>query len=210
MKGTFTTKKIAGMAMLAALSIVFALFIRFPLIPTAPFLEYDAADIPIFLGTFMYGPFAGLIITVVVSIIQGTTVSAGSGFIGILMHIFATGSYVLVAGLIYQHNRKFKGALLGMLLGSIVMVGTMILWNIIFTPIFLGLSREIVYGMLLPAILPFNLAKATINSAATILLYKRTHKLFNLILKDDSTPKRCKAVVDKKENNENELPIKED
>lgn len=209
MKSTFTTKKIAGMGMLAALSIVFAIFVRFPLIPSALFLEYDAADIPIFLGAFMYGPVAGLIITVVVSIIQGTTVSAGSGFIGILMHIFATGSYVLIAGFIYQHKRTFKGALFGMLCGSIVMVGTMILWNIIFTPIFLGWPRKVVYGMLLPAILPFNLIKAGINSAATILLYKRTHKLFNLILKEDNRKNYINNGRTSKKT-ENELPSKED
>lgn len=188
MKTMFSTKKLAALGMLAALSVVLALLVRFPIIPTASFLEYDAADIPIFLGTFLYGPIHGLILTVIVSIIQGVTVSAGSGFIGILMHIFATGSYVLVAGFFYRYVRTMKGALVAMVLGSVVMVGTMIAWNIIFTPIFMGVPRNVVLGMILPAILPFNVIKVAINSTATLILYKRVQTLFRFILKE---PKTC-------------------
>lgn len=186
----FSTKKLAALGMLAALSIVLALLVRFPIIPTASFLEYDAADIPIFLGTFLYGPVPGLILTVVVSVIQGTTVSAGSGFIGILMHIFATGSYVLAAGFFYRYTRTMKGAIVAMILGSVAMVGTMIVWNIIFTPIFMGVPKSVVLGMILPAILPFNVIKVGINSAATLILYKRVQTLFRFILKE---PKTCET-----------------
>lgn len=191
MKTYFSTKKIAAMGMLAAMSIVLALLVRFPIIPTASFLEYDAADIPIFLGTFLYGPVAGIILTALVSVIQGVTVSAGSGFIGILMHFFATGSYVLVAGFLYRYKRTMKGALIAMAFGSLVMVGTMMIWNIVFTPIFMGVPRSVVLGMILPAILPFNVIKAVINSAATLALYKRVQTLFNFLLKDK--PKNCET-----------------
>ena len=91
-------RKLVTMAMLAALSIVLVYVVHFPIFPAAPFLEYDPADIPILIGTFAYGPVAGIILTVVVSVIQGMTVSASSGFMGIAMHIFATSILVLVAG----------------------------------------------------------------------------------------------------------------
>ena len=70
------TLKLAKMAMLVAISIVLVLLIHFPLFPAAPFLEYDPADIPIFIGTFAFGPAAGVLLTVLVSVIQGATVSA--------------------------------------------------------------------------------------------------------------------------------------
>ena len=70
------TAKLSKMAMLAAISIVLVLLVHFPLIPAAAFLEYDPADIPIFIGTFAFGPVAGVILTVVVSVIQGLTVQA--------------------------------------------------------------------------------------------------------------------------------------
>ena len=45
------TRKLTTLAMLAALAIVLVALIHFPLVPAAPFLEYDPADIPIFIGT---------------------------------------------------------------------------------------------------------------------------------------------------------------
>ena len=113
--------KIAKMAMLVAVSIVLVMIIHFPIFPAVAFLEYDPADIPIFLGTFAYGPLAGFALTVVASIIQGMTVSAGSGFIGILMHIFATGSFVLVAGNWYKFHKTKKQAVVALVLGCLVM-----------------------------------------------------------------------------------------
>ncbi|MFR6343390.1 MAG: hypothetical protein ACLUO4_00285 [Christensenellales bacterium] len=48
------------MAVLVALSVIMLLLIRFPIFPSAAFLEYDPADIPIFLGTFAMGRWQGL------------------------------------------------------------------------------------------------------------------------------------------------------
>ena len=79
------TRKLTTLAMLAALAIVLVALIHFPLVPAAPFLEYDPADIPIFIGTFLFGPAAGLALTAVVCVIQGVTVSAASGPIGIII-----------------------------------------------------------------------------------------------------------------------------
>ncbi|MEG1510156.1 MAG: ECF transporter S component, partial [Clostridia bacterium] len=106
-----SSKKIAGLGILSALSIVLASVIHFPLFAIAPFLEYDPADIPIFITTFMYGPLTGLIITIFVSLIQGFTVSAQSGVYGIIMHVIATGTFVIVAGNIYKHKKTLKMAI---------------------------------------------------------------------------------------------------
>ena len=40
-------RKITVMAMLAAVAVVSVYFIKFPLLPSAPFLEYDIADVPV-------------------------------------------------------------------------------------------------------------------------------------------------------------------
>ena len=77
------TLRLATLGMLAALAVLLVALIHFPLIPAAPFLEYDPADVPILIGTFLYGPWAGLGLAGVVCIVQGVTVSAGSGPIGI-------------------------------------------------------------------------------------------------------------------------------
>ena len=182
-----STKKMAVMAMLAAVSVLLVL-IHIPF-PPAPFLEYDPADIPILIGTFAYGPTAGIIITVVVSIIQGFTLSASSGIIGIVMHILATGSFALVAGLIYQRKKTRKSAILALGLGVITMTVMMALMNLIFTPIFMGTPVETVAGMLLPIIIPFNLMKAAINAVATLLLYKAVSRFIKEERPEISTKK---------------------
>lgn len=182
MNVTNQTKKMVTIAMLIAISVVLVALIHFPIIPAAAFLEYDPADIPIFLGTFLFGPAAGLIITIIVSVIQGLTVSAQSGIYGILMHIFATGSFVLVAGNIYKRARSKKGAIISLVCGVIVMTCVMLVFNVIITPLFMGTPRSVVVAMLIPVILPFNLAKAGINAIITYLIYKplRVH-LFKFV-----------------------------
>ena len=167
-----STRQLVSMAMLGAISIVLVSAIHFPLIPAAAFLEYDPADIPILICAFAYGPMAGLLLTVVVSFIQGMTVSAQSGIIGIIMHIFATGFCVLVAGNIYKKNKTKKTAVIALICGAIVQTLAMIVMNMIFTPLFMGAPLEVVMSMMVPAIIPFNGLKAGINCAITFFLYK--------------------------------------
>lgn len=85
-------EKLVKLALLCAMSLVLMYVVRFPLIPSLPFLEYDMADVPILIGAFMFGPLEGLLLTAVVSLLQALTVSAGSGWVGCAMHFFATGN----------------------------------------------------------------------------------------------------------------------
>lgn len=165
------TVRLAKMGMLVAISIVLVYFVHFPIFPAVPFLEYDPADIPILMGTFAFGPAAGVLLTVVTSIIQGVTVSAQSGLYGILMHIIATSVLVLVAGIIYKKNKTRKGAVIGLVSGLIAMTIVMIGANLIITPIFMGVPRKLVWD-LMPFIAGFNAIKAGINGIITFALYK--------------------------------------
>lgn len=171
-KKRISTRQMVSMAMLGAISIVLVAAVHFPLIPAAAFLEYDPADIPILIGAFAFGPVAGLLMTIVVSFIQGITVSAQSGIIGIVMHILATGSCVLVAGGIYSRNKTKKTAVIALVCGALVQTLAMIVMNMIFTPLFMGAPLEVVMSMMVPAIIPFNLLKAGINCTITFFLYK--------------------------------------
>lgn len=172
------TVRIAKMGMLVAISIVLVWIIHIPF-PAAPFLEYDPADIPILIGTFAFGPLGGVVLTVVTAVIQGLTVSAGGGAYGIIMHIIATGTFVLVAGFIYRWKKSRKTAAIALLCGALAMVAVMIPANIFITPLFMGAPREAVIGMILPVILPFNAMKAGINSVIVFLLYKRISKFLH-------------------------------
>ena len=164
--------KLTTIAMLTALAVALTVIIHFPIIPAAPFLEYDPADIPVLVGTFLFGPWVGLGLTVLVSLAQGLTVSAASGPIGIIMHILATGAFSVIAGTVYQKKRTYGGAILGLALGALAQTVVMCGCNLVLTPIFLGSSVDEVIKLLVPAIIPFNLIKALTNSAATLVLYR--------------------------------------
>ncbi len=174
--------KLVRMGILTAMSIVLVYFIHFPIFPAAPFLEYDMADVPILIGTFLFGPAAGLMLTLAVSILQGVLVSSGSGIIGIMMHVFATGAYVLVAGNIYKHHRSMKGALLAIICGAATMIIMMIPLNLIFTGYFMGTPMNVVWELMFPVIVPFNAIKAVANGALTFMLYKSVAKVMRLEL----------------------------
>jgi riboflavin transporter FmnP len=169
-------KKLATMAVLSALSIVLMLLIRFPILPAAPYLIYEPADVPVFIGTFLFGPLAGLILTVIVSSFQAFVVNT-NGLVGLVMHIASTGSYVIAAGLIYRKYNKYSGAILAMVTGSIARAAVMVPVNLIIQPNFFGTPYDVVKSLILPAIIPFNLIKSVVNSILTALVYKRISKL---------------------------------
>ena len=176
MKTSTTTRKLTTLAMLAALSVILVALVHIPF-PPAPFLEYDPADVPIFIGTFLYGPAAGLGLTLVVSVIQGTTVSAGSGIIGIVMHLLSTGTFVVLSGSLYRKYHNRLGAAVALVVGVLSMTLVMVGCNLVVTPIFMGQPVEEVIGMLMPVIIPFNLLKAGINGLVTYLVYKPIGRL---------------------------------
>ena len=166
-------KKLVRISVLCAIAVVLVYLIHFPIIPGVTFLEYDPADISIIFIGLMYGTGWGLGATAIVSIIQGLTVSAASGPIGIIMHIIATGVCVTTISLIHKKTGKLFPALA---FGAIAMVLIMIPVNLIFTGIFMGTGVQTVVKMLIPAIIPFNAVKAGINVLVAGVLYKKLGK----------------------------------
>lgn len=165
------TAKLAKMAIMAAISCVLVLLIRIPF-PPMPFLVYDPADIPIYITTFAFGPAAGLLVTLIVSLIQAFALG-GDGIYGFIMHVLATGLFAIVAGSIYRHKKTKKEAVIALVIGVLVMTAAMCLFNYIVTPLYMGTPREAVVAILVPAIIPFNLMKGGINAVITFLVYKR-------------------------------------
>ena len=166
------TLKVVKMGVTVAISAALVYLIHFPIFPVVSFLEYDPADIPILIGTFAFGPLAGLVLTVVTSVVQGLTVSAGSGLYGILMHVIATGVLVAVSGGIYSRNKTRKTAVIALVCGMAAMAVVMMGANMVITPIFMGVPASAVWD-LMPFIVGFNVIKAGINGAVTFILYKR-------------------------------------
>lgn len=164
----FNVKKLVLLAVFTALSYVAVSLIR---IPAVAFLKYEPKDVIIVIGGFILGPLASLIIAAVTALIEMVTFSE-TGIIGCIMNLLSSACYACTAALVYKHRRTLAGALTGLLLGSIVMVAVMLLWNWLITPLYMGVEREAVVGMLVPVFLPFNALKALLNSALVLCLYK--------------------------------------
>lgn len=173
------TKKIAGISALSALSLILAMVINIRPFPVASFLVYEPADVPIMLGAYIFGIPAGLIMTIVVSVIQGVTINADGGIIGIIMHLIATGTFVIVSGLIYKKWHSNKGLILSASIGFVVWVGIMICCNMLMMPLFTGAPLKAVLALMLPAILPFNLLKAGLNAISAVILMQILKKPIN-------------------------------
>ena len=161
-------RKMIVMAMLAAIALLLVSTIR---IPVVLFLNYEPKDVAITIGGFLLGPFASLIISAVVSLVEMVTIS-DTGIIGCIMNFLSTVSFSCTAALIYKKYRTLKGAIFGLLVGSLVMIAIMLLWNWLITPLYMGGTREAVAQMLVPVFLPFNALKAGLNSGLTLALYK--------------------------------------
>ena len=162
-------KKMVLIAMMAAVAYLLAFFIR---IPVFGFLSLEPKDVILVIGGFLLGPMASFITSFVVSLVEMVTFSV-TGPIGCLMNLISSCSFACTAALIYKKRRNINGAIIGLLVGSVTVVATMLLWNYLITPLYMtGTTRSDIAGMLIPVFLPFNALKAGINSALTLLLYK--------------------------------------
>ena len=170
------TKKMVAIAMFTAASYILAVTIRFPLLPQVGFIKYSPSDIPIVIGGMILGPYATILMSLASAVLEEITIGT-TGIIGAIMNFGSTASFAVVMTAIYKRKRTDKNAILAFAVATVTMVATMVILNILLTPIYTGAPREAVMGMLLPAIIPVNLIKAVINSVASFTMYKGISKL---------------------------------
>lgn len=172
------TRQLVTMALMCAISVLLS-FIEFPLLPGVPWLKYDPSAMPALVSGFAFGPGAGLAVGIVSFVIHGILLA---DFWGTIMNILVIIGFILPATLIYRKLRTFKGAIAGLVLSVLASTIMAILGNLVITPIYLGVPVDAVVAMVLPILIPFNLIKATLNAALTLIVYK---SISNLI-----TPKK--------------------
>lgn len=167
-------RRVVCLAMLCAIAYVVMFLSKtliFAPIQIAGFLTFDLKDVVIAIGGFIFGPLSAFIISAVVSLIEMVTVS-DTGPIGLLMNVLSTIVFVCPAAFIYKCRHKLSRAVIGLILGGILMIAVMLLWNYLITPLYQNVPRAVIADMLLPVFLPFNAVKGLMNGALTIILYK--------------------------------------
>ncbi len=165
------TKKIMTMGILVGLAFASLYVIRIPIIPSASFLRFDIKDIFITIGGLAFGSWYALAGAVCVSILQMFSVSE-YGIIGLIMNTISSSSFAIPISFVYRKMSNTKGLISGLALGCVSMVAAMLLWNYLVTPLYMGVTREVVKDMILPVFLPFNLLKSTINAIITFFAFQ--------------------------------------
>lgn len=166
------TKRMTGIAVFSALAYGVSLVTNIKV----GFLSFDAKDAVITIAAFIYGPVSAIIMSFITALIE--SVSFGStGPWGALMDFISTFSFTFTASLIYKYRRKLSGAILSLGAASAVYVAVMMVANLLITPIYMGVGVEAVKSLIPTTLLPFNLAKALMNSALVMMLYKPVSRL---------------------------------
>ncbi len=182
------TKKIVLIGMFSAIAYIFTLIGHLIPIAFMDFLKYDPKDAIIVIAGFALGPLSALVISVLTALLELITIST-TGIIGFVMNVIASATFACIPALIYKKSRKFKAAIIGLLISSVLVVGFMLLWNWLITPLYMGVPREAVVEMLIPVFLPFNALKVILNTILTLLIYKpvvRALRHTGLLSKRDS------------------------
>lgn len=158
-------------ALLGAMAFIL-MFFDFPLLPAFPWLKIDLSEIPVLIGAFAFGPIAGIVTEglkiVLYIMIKGTH----TGFVGELANFIIGVSFIVPAALIYHRKKSKASAVIGMIVGALVMEAGGIIANLyLLIPAYgitINTKEYVLYGLL-----PFNGVKALIVSVLTFILYKK-------------------------------------
>lgn len=220
------TRYIAFTAIFAALSTAL-MFVSFgvPFMPS--FLKLDFSEVPALIAAYSLGPVSGIIVCLIKNLINMT--ASTTGCVGELSNFLLGCMFVVPSGLIYKYKRNRIGALIGAVVGAVIMgLGSLITNYYIVYPVYYNfLPYEAILGMyqaLYPKVndlwdcllvfnLPFTVMKGLLCAVITFLIYKP----ISLVMKTvegkfvivsrkkeyELNKKRVAAVVIPSENGEN-------
>jgi riboflavin transporter FmnP len=186
----------AYVAIFAAMAGVLML-IEIPL-PFAPtFYKIDLSELPVLICTFYLGPVAGVVTELIKVLLKLLLKGTSTAFVGDFANFAVGCSFVLPASVLYHARPSKKTALIGLVVGTLVMTVFGSAFNAIYLlpkfAEFYGMPLDAIVGMgtkvnpritsvstlVLFAVVPFNLLKGAVDSLLTLLLYKRISPLLH-------------------------------
>jgi riboflavin transporter FmnP len=196
-KPKVSVKTIAQIGMLSAIAVVLMLF-EIPL-PFAPaFYEIDFSEVPVLVGCFAMGPAAGAVIELIKILLNlaiNGTITAG---VGEFANFLIGCSFIVPAGLIYKKMHNKKGAIVGMVSGTIIMTVIGCFLNAyLLLPTYakafqMPIDALVSMGTAINAnitdmltfvafaVAPFNLLKGVLVSIIVLLIYKKISPIFHM------------------------------
>lgn len=195
-KKLFDTKSIAKIGILSAVATLLML-LDFPLFFAPSFYKLDFSEVIVLLGAFSAGPVAGIAIEAVKILLNFALNGTDTAGVGEIANFLIGCSFLVPAAIIYMRKKSRKGAIIGMLAGTILMTAVGAIMNMyVLIPVYsvaYGLPVEVIVAMgtkinpaitsleqmVLLAVVPFNLLKGIVTSVITFLLYKRVSELLH-------------------------------
>ena len=180
--------KITITAIMGAIGFVLML-LEFPLAFLIPsFIKFDFSELPALITGFAIGPWWGVLVCLVKNILH-LFISQTAG-VGELSNFVLGAIFVFGASAVYKKKKTRAGALIGSLVGAILMAGISVATNYFFVyPIYAKMLIPMdaiiaMYSDILPQAdtlietlvifnLPFNLAKGLIDAAICFMVYKK-------------------------------------
>ena len=181
-----SVRKLVVTALLGAVATVL-MFISFglPILPS--YLKVDFSEMPALLASFALGPVYGAAVCLIKNLVNISATTTGG--VGELCNFLLDVLFVVPAGLIYRRHPSRKRALIGMIVGTLVMSLCSVLVNyfVVYPVYLLVMPEEAIVGMysaivpaadsILKGILIFNMpltfVKGVLDAVITFILYKR-------------------------------------
>lgn len=174
-KSSQTTRRLAMVACLGALSFILMLF-EFPIIPVAPYLKVDFSDVIVLIATLIDGPLTGVAVAIMKavlhSLVNGLSVGTILGsFSDLLAAVALLWPFSWLKG--KKSQRLFW---LAALVGIVSMTGIMALANWwVLTPLYMKLwswkPTLPIVKLVVTGVIPFNLVKGLLLVVVTDLIY---------------------------------------
>ena len=193
-KTKVNTRTLVQIGMLSALAIILMQF-EIPL-PCAPaFYKIDFSEVPVLIGCFSMGPFAGVLIELIKVILNVAIKGTMTMGIGDAANFLIGCAFCVPAALIYQKKRTKSGAVTGMVLGTVIMtILGCVLNAYILLPVYakafempldalVSMGTEVngaITGLMtfvLFAVAPFNLLKGILVSLIVFFVYKKIRQV---------------------------------
>ncbi len=153
--------------------------------PTFPaFLKVDFSDIPALLAAIIFGPMAGIIVELVKNVLDFVLTGSETGIpIGNMANFIAGVAFVLPAYFVYKKMTNKKGLILGLAISTVFMAVLMSVMNyFIILPAYMifadwgTMAADEVRKLVTFSILPFNILKGILVTAAFLLLFGKLQR----------------------------------
>ena len=167
------------------------MFFRVGISVISPFAEFDLSALAELIGGYVLGPLGAVYIIIIKLLLKLLFQGSSSMFTGEIQNLILSISYVLPAILYYRKHRTKKGAVIGLVIGSLLSIVMAVLTNLyLIFPAYMKLSNTNWDGIIeictaanpmiknIPtfvafSVIPFNVISRLASSVIAILVYKK-------------------------------------